>query len=108
MHRVLAAGTVLLLAVALLGCGSRQPVLDAQVEVKGRDVTVRVQGENLNLGKKHHAHIVMNDGPEIMMYSPDYVYRSVEPGEHTIKVYLSDRNHNNIPGLEQTFTVRVE
>lgn len=100
-----------LFALALVvatGCGKPKPTLDAQVEVRGPDVAVKLMITNFEFAPKvgggnrldGHVHLRLDDQVEMMAFAPEFVYKNVAPGRHQLIVSLADRNHAPI-GIEK-------
>ena len=106
-----AAWLLLLLALpALAGC-SKQPVaMQVNAEVIGRDVQLRVNLENFDLQKDGHLHLFLDDLPDpAMIQRATYTFKNLRPGQHVIRVQLTDPNHEPLPDpqTDQKVTVTI-
>lgn len=107
-----AAGAWLIfLALATPGCRpepAAKGALKARVEVQGNQATVHAEVTGFNLGLDTHLHLSLNDGPEVMQYSPSYTFRNLPSGSYRVRVGLADnRTHRPIPGVEQVLTFEI-
>lgn len=110
MKRSVLVLTVLALLAILVGCGGKKEPKDwnATVDVKGTTATVTVTVPGMRMGKDYHPHVVLNGGPEIMLYSSTYTFQNLKPGSHQVLVNLSDPEHNPLPGMEKTLQFEVK
>lgn len=102
-------------ALALLtACARPQPTLQADVELRGRDAVVKIAVTNFEFvprvggGNKldGHVHLRLDDGPEMMAFGPEFTFKGVHPGAHSVLVQLADRNHRPI-GIERRVPFQV-
>lgn len=109
----LALALLLISLSALSGCGPRPrdaapaPTLAVAVTVEGRSATVRLETTGLDMGGAHHPHLTLNGGPEVMLFTSEYTFRDLPPGEHAVHVRIDDERHV-ATGLEETVRFTVE
>lgn len=103
-------GPILILALLALlaGCAPRTGDLVVTVSVDGDEALVTFVSTGVRLSGGRHAHLSLNGGPEIMLYSDrSYRFRRLPPGEYTLRVWITDVDHRPIPGLEKVLTFTV-
>lgn len=101
--------TLALTLLLLAGCGSNkpQPTLQVTSEQKGKGLVLRLQTTNFVIGKDGHAHLHLNDGPEVMIYANTYTIPELKPGLYKIEVELSNSQHENT-GIKQIIEQEIK
>lgn len=100
----------LLVSWGLLGCvGARTEAKDwsAVVEVQGNRASISVDVPGWQMTADYHPHFALDGGPEVMSYTPTYVFSNLSPGRHQVRVVIADPNHRPIAGMEKIFEVDV-
>lgn len=109
--RRLAAWLLLTLALlALVGCGQQPVGMKLSTEVSGRDVLLRIDLQNFALPKDGHVHLYLDDiADPVMIQRTSYTFHNLRPGQHTIRVQLTDPDHNPLkePETDQKLTVTI-
>lgn len=99
---------LMVLLTLLAGCATRTGDLVVTVRVDGDEALVTFVNTGVRLSGGRHAHLSLNDGPEIMLYSDrSYRFRRLPPGNYTLRVWITDAEHRLIPGLEKVLTFTV-
>lgn len=99
------------LALILVGCSKPPATMSLASEVSGRNVQITMTLQNFDLKKDGHAHLYLDDDPNpAMINRTTYIFHNLRPGQHVIRVQLTDPNHNPLknPDLDQKLTVQVQ
>lgn len=108
MKRALALVTLLFV---LAGCGGSTSSLSgdwtARVEVKDGLAMLWVEVPGKKMGRDYHPHLKLNNGPEVMMFTPSYAFKNLEPGSYELWMQLQTPDHRPIIGTEKTLTFEI-
>lgn len=110
MKRWLLIGFVILVAAVLaVGCGKgkAKPTLALTVSQNGSDLVVKIETTHFQIGKDGHIHLQLDDGPQVMPFTAEYLIPNVSPGHHRIYVELADVAHNSL-GVSQSAEIDVK
>ena len=88
--------------------GATVPAGDVSMSVKTTGLKF-VMPSNTAVAGEGHVHFSLDGGPEQMSDSPDYVYKDVAPGEHTLTAQLVQNDTKPFsPPVKQEITFVAE
>lgn len=104
---------ILLLLVSWVLSGCVRARADAKewsavVKVQGNSAAVSVEVPGWQLVTDYHPHFALDDGPEVMPYTPTYVFPNLSPGRHRVRVVIADPSHRPIAGMLKIFELEVK
>lgn len=108
------AGIVMSLLVVsggLSGCvGARAEAKEwsAVVEIRGSSAAISIEVPGWQVVTDYHPHLALDSGPEVMSYTPTYVFSNLSPGRHQVRVVIADPSHRPIAGMQKTFELEVK
>lgn len=98
---------VVVAGLVFSGCGRPKPEMEFTVQQVGKGLEIRVEMTGFAVPRDGHVHIRIDDGPEVMVYTPVYTIPEIAPGIYKVSVDLSDKQHRDL-AVGKSKTVEIK